>query len=256
MIDFYENFVDYYEKLAKKRKHFENQANLLHNLFLSLNIKSSSYILDAACGTGAVGNMLFEKGYQNISLTDGSFEMVNHAKNNVNSNVPVYQYRWQELDAFFSKEGSFDTIFIIGNSLAHAKNKSLSNIFTNIYTGLNKDGYFIFDIREWSINENGETIQPKKPHNFFDSLGEIFVNGSKLEVDNLIQYDYKELKQIVSYVIKDYKSKNNIETIKLEYSMYSFEDILPTLISVGFKADNIIRVKIENWPYQLTYCKK
>jgi len=256
MTDFYKNFAIYYQELAEKRNHFELQTQVIQDLFKVLKIDHSKRILDAACGTGTVGNLLFNDGFKNIFLTDGSENMVDFAKKSIDSNIPIIQCKWENLNEYFDINGSFDAVVLFGNSFAHASSTLHKQLFKNIFDGLNDNGCFIFDIRIWDKNEEGNYFESKKPTNTAIELEDILIDGLKLHVDQVIKYNYEEKRQIVSYIINDLKTQKTLETINLEYSLFSFEDILPVLKSVGFKLENIQTKNIANWSYQAICCKK
>ncbi len=256
MKDLYENFAVYYKVLAEKRDHFGLQAEVIKELFRELEIKQDYKILDAACGTGAVGNELFNSGFKNIYLTDGSIEMINLAEKDINTQIPVEQCKWEKLDSYFKISKKINTVIIFGNSIAHARIESLNQIFKNIYQGLQKGGYFIFDMREWMVNNAGNLIQANKPNNSIVDLGSITVNEIDLSVSSEIKYDYIKNSQIVSYLITNPKSNKIVYSIFLEYSIFSFDDILPILINSGFASEKIQIKSLKNWSYKVICCKK
>ena len=256
MKDLYENFAVYYKELAEKRNHFGLQVEVLKGLFQELEIDQNDKILDAACGTGAVGNELFNSGFINISLTDGSKDMINLAKKNIHQKIPIKKHNWEKLDSYFEKSKNFNSIIIFGNSLAHVKIESLNQMFCNIYKGLKKGGYFIFDMREWMNDDTGNCIQPNNPNNSTVDLGSITINGTNFTVTGEIKYDYIKNTQIVSYVIKNSETRKIENSIFLEYSIFSLDDILPILLEAGFKNENVQIRNHNNWSYQIICCMK
>ena len=239
MKDYYKQFAVFYKELAEKRNHFGLQTEVIKELFRELEIKQDYKILDAACGTGAVGNDLFNSGFKNINLSDGSLDMIKLAKKNINSKIPIEQCKWENLDSYFKTNQQLNTLIIFGNSISHAKFESLFQIFKNIYQGLTKNGYFIFDMREWVNDDAGNLIQPNKPDNSIVDLGSISINGTNFSVSSEIKYTKRT--QIVSYLIK--KSNKIEHSISLKYSIFSLDEILPILVETGFTNE---KVQIKN----------
>lgn len=118
---------EYFDFLLKK---FEIKGNLL---------------LDLACGTGTLSEIMSKLGYDVIAA-DSSVEMLmqaNQKKLQNKSNVTYICQDMTELDLY----GGVDGCICALDSINHVTDKNaVQRIFDNVYTFLNDGGLFIFDV--------------------------------------------------------------------------------------------------------------
>lgn len=238
----------YYDELTALRNHYEDEVKLLKEIFEKYNIDINCKILDASCGTAGVGKRLYELGYQNLFLTDGSPQMISKARKSFKLGKNIHQVDWKELKDFFSFKERFDFVYILGNSIAHAKKDELGTIFDNIRNILNPNGIFIFDIRNWITDEKGNRIQEGRREGHYRALGSIKKHKNILNVIDKVHYT--KSKQSVYYYIFD-KNFEKVDSIKLTYATFTIDEIKHKIIEKGFEVENISK---ESWPYKIVCC--
>jgi len=151
--DLYKNWDDYEHdviQLAGYVGHLVTTEVLLRYLD---NTKAK--ILDAGCGTGLVGNILYNKNYKNIVGVDFSQEMLNRAlKKNVYQSLSLVDLT-QKL---YFKDNIFDAIICAGTfTCGHVGPEALSEM---IRITKNR-GYISFTVRkqEWEASPYEKIIR-------------------------------------------------------------------------------------------------
>jgi len=119
-----------------------NSVKLLDNYSHDKNIK----ILDAGCGTGLVGELLYKTGYKNIHGADFSSDMLNLVPNNLYSSLELLDLNKK----LKFEDESFDAVICVGTfTFGHVKANALSE-FLRI---LKKNGLICFTINEGIFKE-------------------------------------------------------------------------------------------------------
>jgi len=112
-------------------------------------------ILDAGCGTGLVGHILFNKSYKNIVGIDFSQEMLNRAlKKNVYQSLSLGDLT-QKLDF---EDDTFDAVICAGTfTCGHVGPEALNEMIRIIKSG----GYISFTVRkqEWEASSYEKIIK-------------------------------------------------------------------------------------------------
>ena len=112
-------------------------------------------ILDAGCGTGLVGDILYRKEYKNIVGVDFSKEMLNRAlKKNVYESLSLCDLT-QKIDF---EDNSFDAIVCAGTfTCGHVGPEALNEMIRIT----KKDGYISFTVRkqEWEASPYAKIIK-------------------------------------------------------------------------------------------------
>lgn len=105
----------------------------------------SGSVLDLACGTGVLSELMAELGYD-VTASDLSADMLTVAQNRFKESgqeIPVLQLSMDNLEGL---EG-FDAVTIAIDSLNYlAKEEHVKKTFEQVYAALNPGGYFFFDV--------------------------------------------------------------------------------------------------------------
>ena len=144
--ELYKNWVDYENdviQLAGYVGHIVTTEALIRHLK-----NKDAKILDAGCGTGFVGDILYHKGYKNIVGVDFSKEMLTRAlKKNVYQSLSLCDLT-QKLDF---KDNSFDAIVCAGTfTCGHVGPQALNEMVRIT----KNEGYISFTVRrqEWDAS--------------------------------------------------------------------------------------------------------
>ena len=151
--DLYKNWKDYENdviNLAGYVGHIVTTDALLRYL----KIKKSK-ILDAGCGTGLVGQILYKKNYKNLVGVDFSQEMIDRAhKKNVYQSLSLCDLT-EKLEF---EDGSFDAIICAGTFTCGHVGPEALNEMARI---TKNEGYICFTVREqeWEASPYENIIQ-------------------------------------------------------------------------------------------------
>lgn len=109
--------------------------------YVEKNVPQQSRLLELACGSGEVANLLYQKGYSVIA-SDISSEMLTLAFEN-NSKI-----QWLQLDMTdFELEIPFDSVICFADSICYLKDEqAVQQVFKNVYQTLSDTGIFLFDV--------------------------------------------------------------------------------------------------------------
>lgn len=206
----YQKFVLYYEKIFKKYK-----------------IKPE-IIVDLACGSGTLTQLLSKQGYDMIGI-DISSEMLDIALNKkIDSNLDIL-YINQDICSF-DLFGTAEAMVCALDGINHIINKNdLMSCFKNCRLFLDPKGVFIFDI---NTKYKFEKILHGNS-NVFESEGAFCVSEHTFDKkDRLFYYD-----------ITIFNRNDNDRYLKLNDCIveraYSTEEIFDLLNRAGFKKINI-----------------
>ena len=240
----------YYRALVNEREHFQDQTAIVKELIKCIN-KPHPKILDAACGTGDVLALLASD-YEYITGVDGSPDMLSIAISDPRlEGIPFSCCRWENLQSFFKRQGQFDLVFFLGNSIAHIEDENhLKEVVTIVYNGLNSGGILAFDIRDWAMDISGRLIEQGRPIDSPRILGTFKENeGKAFEITD--QCSYSNGRQNIKYEVQGYDLS---DTFVLSYLPFSCDIALDVLTQSGFI--DCKTQKYPNWKYTVTIGSK
>jgi SAM-dependent methyltransferase len=227
----YSVFAEYYQTLINHRDHAGPIALLLKELLLP----SHRRILDAACGqgNGAYFEVLPERSF---FASDGSRQMLERLKANeklFSKYELVEENRWEDLAGFFQKQGKFDAIFFLGNSICHAAGfDDIENTFYACIQGLEDVGRLIIDIRRWHKDDaRGHLVEPGRIEEKRRFLFQEVSNSSQLSIFDSCSYDSG--RQVIDYFIE--KDGAPIASVGFSYLMVSPSVVASMLRQAGFR---------------------
>lgn len=194
----------------------ESEAEVLVDLILNnTSLKSSSKVLDMACGTGRHSILFTRKGYD-VAAVDLSWNMLSAARKKAESENLQIKFIQSDLRNF-TYSSKFDLIVNLFTSFGYFESDSENfRILKTAYDHLNSEGYFVLDFFnkdfiEQNLNpesrekiKNGEIIQQRK-------------------IDGL-----RVIKKII--VTTSGNSKEYFESVR----MFSKEELVNELIRIGF----------------------
>jgi len=151
--DLYKNWNDYENDVINLAGYVGHKVTT-DTLFKYLKNKQSK-ILDAGCGTGLVGQILYKNNYKNIVGVDFSQEMIDRAlKKNVYQSLSLCDLT-KKLEF---EDGSFDAIICAGTfTCGHVGPKALNEMVRIT----KNEGYICFTVRkqEWEAAPYESIIQ-------------------------------------------------------------------------------------------------
>ncbi len=151
--------------------------------FTSQKIDQNSLILDAGCGTGLVGKILKDKGYNNVEGLDFSNEMLDLIP------YDIYKKAYQaDLNKKLQIPDNFyDHALCVGTfTYGHVRAKA----FDEFHRILKNSSYFVFSINEGVFKSYG-----------FDKAISKFEENKKWSVISLEKKIYIEKKDIEAYYV-------------------------------------------------------
>jgi SAM-dependent methyltransferase len=126
-------------------------------------LQPGARVLDAACGIGVDITALLRRGFD-VSASDASEEMVAATRQRLRSagahDASVVNSAWVDLPASF-EPGSFDAIFCIGNSIAHAPDApAMIAAFEAFHSILAPGGMLVLDTHDWDhVHHAGSRVE-------------------------------------------------------------------------------------------------
>lgn len=170
----YEELAPYYDSLTTDVS-YERFADFYEQIFNRYAVKPQT-VLDLACGTGNMLEILASRGYDMIGL-DASSEMLSEAANKDYTNAPsvplLINQRMEELELY----GTVDAAVCCLDGINYAEPDNLSEIFRRLRLSINSDGILIFDINT--------------PHKLRNLDGEMFIDETE-DVFCLWRTEYDE----------------------------------------------------------------
>ncbi len=117
-------------------------------------LASGARVLDAACGIGVDAAALLRRGFD-VAASDASDEMAAVARHRLRSlgadGSSVVTSAWADLPDNFEAE-SFDAVFCIGNSIAHASDETaMVAAFEAFRSILAPGGMLVVDTHDWEL---------------------------------------------------------------------------------------------------------
>lgn len=139
----YNDFALYYDILTSNIPY--QKRGEYFNALINKNGKKNGVLVDLACGTGSLSEVMASFGYDVIGV-DSSYEMLSQATNKKYESEHDIMYICQdmcELDLY----GKMDICICALDSLNHITNKdNVQKVFNRVSLFLDKDGLFIFDV--------------------------------------------------------------------------------------------------------------
>jgi len=161
MVESYSKFAKYYDKLMSDPK---DKVNLIDSWIKKYHPQAKS-VLEIACGTGAILNLLKNK--YDVTGLDLSKAMIEIAK----KKIPSVKFHNKDMTNF-KLDQKMDIILCIFDSINHLQNfKDWQKVFNNVKTHLNENGLFIFDFN--TINKFDRFGKAKNV--FLNNIGKDFV---------------------------------------------------------------------------------
>jgi ubiquinone/menaquinone biosynthesis C-methylase UbiE len=137
-MDFYENLDHHYDKMTRFKERIDKEKAVLQKWVEKYKFQSS---VDVACGTGLHAILLSQMGIKTAGV-DIEETMLKQARLNareMNVEVPWLLSPMEELKN--NLDGTYDSVFCIGNSIPHILDKSsLKKTFKGFYDLLNPGG--------------------------------------------------------------------------------------------------------------------
>lgn len=200
---------------------YERWYKYLEEIFKRYNRPKN--ILEMACGTGNMSYFLAKAKYQ-VTAFDLSNEMLSIAYNKLNEfdNIKLLQQDMR----YFKINEKFDCILAICDSINYiTETNDLLDTFKRVYSHLDKDGIFVFDI------------------NSFYKLKEIIGNNTFVEDRDNIFYTWQnyfdEDTNICEFYLTFFESEDGLnysrfDEVHLERA-YAIDQIIGLLKTAGFK---------------------
>ncbi len=123
-------------------------------------LQPGARVLDAACGIGIDAAALVRRGFD-VTASDASQEMAAATQQRLRATeARVVASTWADLPASF-EPGSFDAIFCIGNSIAHAPDASAAiRAFEAFRSILAPGGMLVLDTHDWElVHQAGSRVE-------------------------------------------------------------------------------------------------
>lgn len=186
-------------------------------IWLNRNQVTVKTSLDLACGTGVLCEILHGHGIQaaGMDFSEGMIEIAR--KNN-----PEIDYQVADMIQYRPKK-SYDLVTCTGDALNHIiALRDVEQIFRNVYSYLNRGGYFIFDI----LNE--KEVSPGEP---FD-------------------LDFSDQIKAQFWITQDQKGLINLKTTVFEDGVLQFEENITETVH---DRDTICQL-LQNAGFQVLQC--
>ncbi len=254
----YEALAPFYRPLAKAREHFEMECSLVCSFLSRLRVGKEAHILDAACGTGDVVDLLHKAGYSNTRGIDGSATMISQASSLTHlSPFSLSICNWSELRNWWNRNGKYDLVFLLGNSIAHAEAPQIPSILKCVHAGLRNGGIFCVDQRNWSMDKEG-VLRDSKPERRIPTLRDltkgrpIQVGGKTFEVHDLCEH--MDNIQKVTYRVRELTTLGEEPGwqmwCELSYSVFPLSTMRAWLVEAGFRDVQEWVTAPEEWSYR------
>lgn len=143
MQESYINFAPYYDILTSNISYLKRGEYF--NCLLEKFNKTNGILLDLACGTGSLCEVMTTYGYDVIGV-DGSEEMLSEAINKRYESGHDIMYLCQDMQNL-NLYGTIDICISALDSINHVLDKNeVKNIFAKVSLFLHPEGIFIFDV--------------------------------------------------------------------------------------------------------------
>lgn len=134
-------FAEYYDYL-NQNVDYDAGSSFISGIFKAYNAKT---VIDLACGTGIMSEMLMNKGFKIIGI-DSSVDMLSVADSRLSALDKEYSLINSKMQDFSLSECADGCICCL-DSINHLTDENdVLNTFINVYNSLNDNGIFIFDV--------------------------------------------------------------------------------------------------------------
>lgn len=207
----YDYLASYYDYLLGDEEAFEYWLKYILK-------KPFKTVLELASGSGIMGKILEEKGYD-VICSDISKAMKEASKENFKGEYLILNM----ID--FKLEKKFDLILCICDSLNYLYEDELLKMFKNVYAHLNKGGRFIFDMHN--------------PIRLKEFLEEYIEEG---KINNEVFYQWTINSDIDDKTINEHFTFYTPSGMIQEHhtqNVFEIKDVLDKLIEANFKVEVI-----------------
>jgi SAM-dependent methyltransferase len=218
----YDLFARIYNRPSKQTTKWEKILPLLETLLLQ-HLPEQAHIFDLCCGGGQLAQKLLAKGYQVTGL-DGSQEMLKYAR----ENAPKAKFILDDARSF-KLSLSFDAVTSTSFALNHIMSlEELEAVFSNVYSVLQNNGLFVFDLRleEWVEDWETSTIDAPIAEGYIKD-DEIFCMRDIYNPEDKIGRKYITTFQLI-------KNQWHRLDFTLLFKIYFLAEIQTALAKVGF----------------------
>lgn len=144
----YSTFASVYDKLTENAQ-YEVRSDYISDFFSSNSVPNGANVLDLACGTGTLSQLMSKKGY-NVTGVDISPEMLTIAQNKSQKSKFVCASMTQ-----YKETEKFDAAFCSLDSINHLKDiEEVKQCFNCVFQSLKHGGIFVFDVNTLFKHKN------------------------------------------------------------------------------------------------------
>lgn len=219
-MEFYNQLCEDYDSMTRFDERMKKERHVFESLINEFEFKQ---VLDAGCGSGFCSILLSRLGLE-VTGIDASIKMIQLAK----SNALRYQTSADFIRADFATflrdvNTKFDSIFCLGNALAHLLNRNeLDTAIDNFYQVLELDGYIIIQLLNYSkiLKEKQRIVGITECEN------KIFIRFYDFH-DTLVQFN-------ILTVIRE-RGGFSHQWVSTPQYPWCIDDLRPSLRSHGFK---------------------
>jgi SAM-dependent methyltransferase len=198
--------------------------------------------------------MLYRQGYTNVEGVDGCPEMLARGRElPEHGRIKLSPCPWGEARQVLENRGSFDCIFLLGNSVAHFEKGQIKDLLALLADHLSPDGMLAFDMRNWTRAASGALVEAGRPVNVYRWLGEIRLGDRRFWVDDVCAYG--EERQYISYRFRR-MAVNDIgwdfeesPLIKVSYATFDMDEACAWLKAAGCDHGSIETQLPCGWSY-------
>jgi len=217
----YSHFAQVYDKFLA-HVDYPMWANYILDLWYDKNKRDPENILDAACGTGSLIKEFIQKGFI-VSGFDLSEEMIDVAKKKLNKFGLKNNMLFVDDIQYYDSRAKFDLVICSFDSLNYVcEIKDLENTIKNIYRLLPSGGMFVFDLATSHLCES-----------YYDGTSESLKVGV-INIKRKSNWNKNERLLITEFRFQN-DSGNSDYIEQHQQKIYTSEEIVPILISAGFK---------------------
>jgi SAM-dependent methyltransferase len=219
----FEGVAPYYDQLMQGVP-YEKWVQYLEQLIRRFQVEVHT-VLDLACGTGNVSEILANRGYT-VWGVDISSHMIQAAMEKAKRcRLPIH-YEVQDASSLSLSNTNFDLCVCLFDSLNYILDPhNLALTFQNVYDHLRPGGLFIFDINSYYALENG----------FFDQDNMLDDEPLKYIWKSSFDSSTKTCSVHMRFIIKDHDGKETVFYETHFQHAYGFTEILNMLDSSGFQ---------------------
>ncbi|AYF92678.1 class I SAM-dependent DNA methyltransferase [Apilactobacillus bombintestini] len=215
----YQEFAKFYDELFDETM-YDGWLS-----FVKDNVNVNDKMMDMACGTGRLLELLLENNYQvsGMDLSEDMLTLADERIRNNDNNAELIQGDMTDLSDF----PSYDAISCFDDSLCYLPDiTTLEITFKNVYEHLNEGGKFLFDvITPYQTDE----VYPGYMYNFHDDssafMWQSYIGEHEHSVEHdLVFFNYNESKDAYDQFSEIHKERT-----------YELDTYLDLLSDIGFK---------------------